>query len=111
MLGIAEFAYNNLKHASAKISTFYANYGFEPRTSWPMEIQFRYPASESYSHYMNSVHKDLKELLEVSVEAMGRNYNQRRKSIEPLKKGELVMLTGRNIRGKHRCKKQEDKML
>jgi hypothetical protein len=31
--------------------------------------------------------------------------------MEPLKKEELVMLNGQNIRAKHRCKKFEDKML
>jgi len=35
----------------------------------------------------------------------------RRKSIVPIKKGEMVMLNRRNIRAKHRCKKLEDKML
>jgi hypothetical protein len=42
---------------------------------------------------------------------MKKNYNKQRMNIEPLKKGELVMLNGRNIRAKHRCKKLEDKML
>jgi len=40
MLAMAEYAYNNSKHSSTKISPFYANYGFEPRTNWPTEIQF-----------------------------------------------------------------------
>jgi len=31
--------------------------------------------------------------------------------METLKKGELVLLNGRNIRAKHRCKKLEDMML
>jgi len=29
MMAMAEYAYNNSKHASTKISRFYANYGFE----------------------------------------------------------------------------------
>jgi hypothetical protein len=60
---------------------------------------------------MNYVHTKLKERLEESVEQMKMNYNKQRKNIEPLKKGELVMLNGQNIRAKHRCKKLEDKML
>lgn len=31
--------------------------------------------------------------------------------MEPLKKRELGLLNGRNIQGKHRCKKLEDTML
>jgi len=40
MLAMAEYAYHNSKHSSTKISPFYANYGFEPQTTWPTEIQF-----------------------------------------------------------------------
>jgi len=111
MLAMAEYAYNNSKHSTTKISPFYANYGFEARASWPTEIQFRNPASEMYGHYMTGVHKQLKDRLEVAVEAMKKNYNKKRKEVAPFKKGELVLLNGRNIRAKHRCKKLEDKML
>jgi hypothetical protein len=92
MLAMAEYAYNNSKHASTKISPFYANYRFEPRSNWPAEIQFRNPTSELYGHYMNSVHKNLRERLKASVEAMQKNYNKKRKIMEPLKKREFVML-------------------
>jgi hypothetical protein len=111
MLAMAEYAYNNSKHSVTKISPIYANYGFEARTSWPTEIQFRNPASEMYGHYMTEVHKRLKERLEDAIEAMKKHYNKRRKEVVPFKKGELVLLNGRNIRAKHRCKKLEDKML
>jgi hypothetical protein len=79
MLGMAEYAYNNCKHSAAKISPFYANYGFEPRTNWPMEVQFRNPASELYGHYMASVHTKMTEELKVSMEAMGKYYDRQRK--------------------------------
>jgi hypothetical protein len=87
MLAMAEYAYNNSKHAATKISRFYANYGFEPRTTWSTEVQFRNPASEYYGHYMTSVHSKLSEQLEVSIEAMRKYYDKKRKSIEPFKKG------------------------
>jgi hypothetical protein len=64
-----------------------------------------------YGHYMNQVHQKLKHRLLESVELMQKHYNKRRKILEPLKKGELVMLNGRNIRAKHHCKKLDDKML
>jgi len=111
MLAMAEYAYNTSKHSTTKISPFYANYGFEARTSWPTEIQFRNPTSEMYGHYMTGVHKQLKDRLEHAVEVMKKYYNKKRKEVAPFKKGELVLLNGRNIRCKHRCKKLEDKML
>jgi hypothetical protein len=110
MLAMAEYAYNNSKHLATKISPFYANYGFEPRTNSPTEVQFRNPASELYAHYMTSAHSKLSYQLKVSIEAMRKYYDKKRKSIEPFAKGDLVMLNGKNIRAKHRCKKLEDKM-
>jgi len=40
MLALAEYAYNNSEHSVTKVSAFYANYGYEPRTNWSTEIQF-----------------------------------------------------------------------
>jgi len=110
MLAMAEYAYNNSKHIATKISPFYVNYGVEPRTKWPSEIQFRNPASELYAHYITSIHSKLSKQLEQSIEAMWKYYDRRRKSIELFQKGELCMLNGKNIRAKHRCRKLEDKM-
>jgi hypothetical protein len=68
ILSMAEYVYNNSKHSATKISPFYANYRFEPRTTWPTEIQFRNPAAEMYGHYMPGVHQTLKKRLEEAVE-------------------------------------------
>jgi hypothetical protein len=59
---------------------------------------------------MTSVHSKLADQLKVSIEAMRKYYDKKRKTIEPFAKGDLVMLNGKHIRAKHRCKKLEDKM-
>lgn len=107
---MAEYAYNNSKHGSTKISPFYTNYGFEPHTNWLTEVQFKNPASDLYGHHVTNVHKNLGLGLEESITAMRKYYDQKRKPIEPFKKGDLVMLNGRNIRAKYRCNKLADKM-
>jgi len=109
-LAMADFDYNNPKHSSTNIAPFHANYGSEPQTNWRTEILFRNPDLELYCHYMSSVHLKLSKQLEQSIEVMRKYYDRKRKSIEPFKKGELVMLNGKNIWAKHCCKKLEDKM-
>jgi len=63
-----------------------------------------------FGHYMTGVHTRSSENLEKVREQMGQYYNKKRRTIEDFKKGELVMLNGRNIRSKGRCKRLEDKM-
>jgi len=110
VLAMAEYAYNNSKHSATKISPLYAKSGVEPKPAWPRKILFRNPASELYGHYMKAVLIMLSEQLALSIEAMKKYYNRKRKDIEPFKPGELVMWNGRNIRSKYRCKKLEDNM-
>ena len=52
----------------------------------------------------------LSKQLELSIEAVRKYYDKKWKSIEPFKKGEFVMVNGKNIRTRHRCKKLEDNM-
>jgi len=75
-----------------------------------MEVQFRTSASELYRHYMTLVHSQLRKQLEQSIEDMRKYYYKKPKIIEPFNKGNLIMLSGKNIRTKHRCKKLDDKM-
>jgi transposase InsO family protein len=110
MLSMAEYAYNNSKHAATKITPFYANYGYEPRTSWPVETQFRNPSSELYAHYMVDVYRKLESQLEDSREKMGKYYDRKRKPAPDFKVNDWVMLDGRNIRTKRQCRKLDDKL-
>jgi len=61
LIAMAEYANNNSKHSAPKVSPFYAKYGYEQRSHWPAEVQFRNPASELYAHYMTTVHDQLKQ--------------------------------------------------
>jgi len=59
---------------------------------------------------MSSVYWKLTKQLEHSIEAMGKQYDRKRKSVKRFKRGKLVMLNGKNIHINHRWKKLKDKM-
>ena len=44
MLLLAEYSYNNSVTTATQMSPFYANYGFHPRTTWPVEMESKNPA-------------------------------------------------------------------
>jgi len=85
---------------ATRITPFYANYGFQPRTNWPTDHQFRNPASEIHGHYLTSVHMKLSEQLKKPVEAIKKYNIQERRSIYRFRKRELARLNGNNIRAK-----------
>jgi hypothetical protein len=73
MLAMADYAYNDSKHAATKITPFYTNYGYDPRTNWPIEAQFNNRASELYAHYMIDMYRSLEGQLEISKKKIGKN--------------------------------------
>ena len=44
MLPLAEYSYNNSVTTATQMCPFYANYGFHPRTTWPVEMESKNPA-------------------------------------------------------------------
>jgi hypothetical protein len=59
---------------------------------------------------MTSIHEKLKERLSQAKDNMAKYYDKKRRDIPGFKKGVFVMLNGKNIRSKGRCRKLEDKM-
>jgi hypothetical protein len=59
---------------------------------------------------MTSIYDRLKERLSEARNSMAKYYNKKRRNIPGFKKRDLVMLNGKNIRCKGRCRKLEDKM-
>ena len=47
MLPMAEYAYNNSLTTATGMSPFFANFGFDPRTNWPIEAQVKNSASRN----------------------------------------------------------------
>ena len=50
LLPLAEYAFNNSATTATQMSPFFANYGFHPRTNWPVEKESKNPASRNFAH-------------------------------------------------------------
>jgi hypothetical protein len=94
---MSEYTYNNSKHSAKHISPFYANSKFGPRSTWPKELQFRNPELELYRHHMTMIYNQMSKQLNISIEAMKKYYNTKRKEVKPFQKSDLVPLNGKNI--------------
>jgi hypothetical protein len=110
MLAIAEYLYNNSKYSATKIIPFYANYGYEHRTNWPTEVQFKNLGSDLYAHYMVDVCRKHENQLETCGKTRGEYDDRKRKAGPEYKVDDWVMLDGRNISTKRQCHKLEDKL-
>jgi len=111
LLPMAEFAYNNSVTVGNGISPFYANYGFHPRTIDPPNENEEplNPASTANAHWMQAVHKEAREGLEAAQERMRRYGEPNRKTPPAYQVGDLVMLSGRNIKTRRPSGKMDHK--
>ena len=105
-----EYAYNNSATTATQMSSVYANYGFHPRTTWPVEKESKNPASRNYAHCIESVHDLCLKCLEETRERMGKYYHRARKEPPPYGVGDLVMLNGKHIRTRRAAKKVDAKI-
>jgi len=106
---MAEFAYSNSITAGNGMSPFYANYGFHPAAANPLATEPLNPASTVYAHWMQDVHEASRKGLEVAQERMRRYTDPSRKPPPAYQVGDLVMLSGRNIRTRRPSKKLDHK--
>ena len=98
LLPMAKFAYNNPVTAGNGMSPFYANYGFHPMAMDPASTEPLNPASKVYAHWMNTIHDKSRKGLEEAQERMRRYTDPTRKQPLAFQVGDLVMLSGRNIK-------------
>ena len=97
LLPLAEFAYNNSFTQATKMTPFYANYGYNPRTIWPSDGEGKNPASKAYAHWMKEVHIRASKTLEDTRAAMSKYYDKGKMEHPSYEIGDLVMLNAKNI--------------
>ena len=95
---MAEYAYNNSLTTATGMSPFFANFGFDPRTNWPIEAEAKNPASRNYVHWMTSVHTLCRRSLDTARETMAKYNNRHAKEPPKHLVGDSVMLNGKNLK-------------
>ena len=106
---MTEFAYNNSVTIGNGMSPFYANYGYHPVTVDPATAEPLNPASTVYAHWMHTVHDESRKGLEAAQERMRRYTDTNRKDPPAYQVGDLVMLSGRNIKTRRPSRKLDHK--
>ena len=110
MLPLVEYSYNNSVTTATQIRPFYAYYGFHPFTTWPVEKESENTVSKNYARWISSVHDLCNSYLKKTSEKMGRYYDKSKKTAQPFKAGDLVMLNGKNVRTQRAAKKLDAKL-
>ncbi|KAH0609977.1 uncharacterized protein H6S33_012523 [Morchella sextelata] len=111
LLPLAEYAYNNSVTTATGQSPFHTNYGYNPRTNWPMEAEVVNPTSDLYAHFIRGVHDSALARLTDTREKMGKYYDRKRDESPNFKIGDMVMLNAANIKTRRSTKKLDHKKL
>jgi len=111
LLPMAKFAYNNSVTMGHGITPFYANYGFHPRSMDPPEENDEpiNPASTVYGHWMTTIYEEALKGRKAAQERMRRYSDPGRKPPPAYQIGDLVMLSGRNIKTRRPSRKMDHK--
>ena len=107
-LAMAEFAYNDKKHATTGKTLFELNFGRHP---WKEDlmVQTELPRVEEFTKKIQESWKHTTQTMEESQRNMKRQFNKRRRSPQGLKVGEHVWLENKNIQSNQSSKKLDNK--
>jgi len=108
---MAEFAYNNSVTMGNSKSPFFANYGFHPRSLHPLTDAEEplNPDSTACGHCIQAANDNSRKALEEAQEHMRRYTDPARKDPPAYRTGDLVLLSGRNIKTGRPSKKLDQK--
>ena len=112
-LPLAEFVYNNAQNASTKVSPFYANYGYHPRSSPRLVIteEVVNPSAEELATKLQKIHTQLRSQLESAQATYKEKYDRHVKEHPPFAVGDKVWLMRKNIKTNRPSQKLDVKRL
>jgi hypothetical protein len=96
------------------MSTFFANYGFQPETQWarPKEgTEWTNPASEVLLSRWKAIWENLRANIKTARERNVRYYDRKVMTPPDFKVGDLVMMDARNMKTKRPSKKLDHKKI
>ena len=105
LLPLAEFAYNNTKHASTQMSPFEAMQGYTPRMSFedPANLKAKSKSANKHAKELAELMNVLKTNLAYAQEQQAK-YKDARTKAQKFKVGSYVNVNGKNIRTKRNKK-------
>lgn len=110
LLPLAEYTYNDTVTTATGLTPFYANYGIHPHTRWRKDEEVKNPASSNYAHWLKAVHEFCGSQLARTRDRMNKHFDKRRQEAPKFKKGDLVMIDGRNWPTKRPSRKLDHKL-
>jgi transposase InsO family protein len=113
LLTLAEFSYNNSKHASTGVSPFFANYGFNPlvlESFSVLDSSVGNPAAEQYVNELQNLHQTLVEAVTTAQNTQAKYYDAKH-TLRTFQPGDKVWLLATNVHTQRPSKKLDHKRL
>jgi hypothetical protein len=110
-LPIAEFAYNNAKHAGTTVSPFFANYGYHPRMTASLDQEVPSAEAHDFAESLDKLHAYVREELAKAQSQYQVSSDRNRIPAPEFKVGDRVWLNGKNIKTKRPMRKLDYRRL
>ena len=113
LLSIAEFAYRQSNHSTIGCSPFMAMYGYDPVLELRLEDEAsegEVPAAKERVKEIDSIRQTLVKRWQSVLESQAKYFNKKHKQQE-FQRGELVLLSAKNLKQKRSNKKLSDKAI
>jgi len=95
---MAEFAYNNKAHSSARILPFKANYGQDLRMGFEGRKKGKYEGAERFVMKIKETQEEAKAALGKAQEEMKKYADRKRAEIDNYKVEDLVLLSTKDLK-------------